>query len=169
MTTQQSTQLGDALNNYNAKKADYEAKVNAYNNILALPPSPANGAAKGGAKRAMDTAKAAMDTALNDYNTLKADIAAQEQAAFIAANPTVAVDIATAQANASVMAQIEVAKAKAAAEKAAAEVAAKAELEKQTATFAAQNKKAILYVAIGLVAVIIIGYAFLKFKKKLQP
>lgn len=84
---------------------------------------------------------------------------------FMAANPTLAPQLAEISATQATNTAIGTAQAKAT-ETAA---IAKTQLEAQTATFAAKNKQMILYVGIGLTIIIVAMFVYFKFKGKAKP
>ena len=152
MTTTQEQQLASLFIDYGNKKAAYEAATNNLNAILGMAPSPSVNAQKIAAMQAKDAAKTSMDNALTAYNNLRDDFAAQDQAAFIAANPQVAVQIAQTQVDTA----IGIAQAQATGTAAKSEVEAKAAADAAKAEEDAKTKKTIIIVAV-VVTVVVIG------------
>lgn len=151
MTTTQQSTLDQLFQDYIEKKALYDAEVldnykakNYSNSGIDPIASDASLAAK----------KTNMDNALEAYNLYKEDIQTQEQAAFAAANPNIALEKHKADAEAA-----------AAAAAKTAEIKAKAELEAQNASFAAKNKQVILYAGVVLVVIVVGVFIYLKVKK----
>lgn len=152
MTIAQQQRLDDLYSDYLSKKATYDAELidnyKAHNGQESFPGQAELSDAS------LATKKVAMNNALSAYNAYKEDIAAQEKAAFAAANPNAAIEISKAEVEANANAAAKTA-----------EIKAKAELEAQNASFAAKNKQTILYVGIVLVVVIVGVFIYLKVKK----
>lgn len=174
MTIAQQQRLDDLYADYLSKKAAYDVELidnyKAHNGQESFP---------GQAELSdvsLATKKVAMNNALSAYNAYKEDIAAQERAAFAAANPNAAIEISKAEAEADANAAIGISKAEAEAKanaaiaisKAEAEAAAakaNAELAAQNASFAAKNKQVILYAGVVLVVIVVGVFIYLKVKK----
>ncbi len=153
MTSSQQATLDNLFADYLAKKNLYDIEVlDNYkaNNTPGVDPTASNAS--------LIAKKTNMDNALKAYNLYKQDVADQQQAAFAAANPGAAVQIATSQAAAAAEGKAK-----------EAEIKAKAEIESQVAVFAAKNKQTILYVGIGVLVVVVVVVVYLKFVKKQRP
>lgn len=152
MTIAQQQRLDDLYADYLSKKAAYDVELidnyKAHNGQESFPGQAELSNAS------LATKKVAMNNALSAYNAYKEDIAAQEKAAFAAANPNAAIEISKAEAEANANAAAKTA-----------EIKAKAELEAQNASFAAKNKQVILYAGVVLVVIVVGVFIYLKVKK----
>lgn len=158
MTSTQQTQLDAAWAEYTSKKDAYTLAVQTYNAFKSLPVAQKY-------KDLMDAAKIAQDSAFTAFNTLRDTISAADQAAFNAANPTAAVQIAQTQAQA----QADTASAQALGKAKEVETLAKAEIESQAAVFAAKNKQVILWGGVIVLVIVVFGVVYLKFVRKQKP
>lgn len=166
MTKEQQTALNDLWVNYTTAKKAYEIEVGdnyraseGLRNASASPNQMYEGHHlswwqnwKTGSDASLIAKKKIMDSTLSDYELYKADIAKQEQIAFNAANPQLAVQIH--QANLAAQNQAE-------------EIKQKAQVEAAKANYAASTSKFFL---IGTVVVfIILGVTYFVVTSKQKP